>query len=127
MKNGNELDFIDFEEEKAKLWMLAYSEIKRILLLKGLVNQRVELPSNGLIVYVKLELPDVLLLEDAYGKKDFAEYYSEITKIAEEYNIDLTEFEILTAIMFKYFAAFAVLFLLNGGVEPCLLFCSACF
>lgn len=85
MKNGNELDFIDFEEEKAKLWMLAYSEIKRILLLKGLVNQRVELPSNGLIVNVKLELPDVLLLEDAYGKKDFAEYFDD-DKLFEVYN-----------------------------------------
>lgn len=38
------------------------------------------------------------------SKDDFAEYYSEITKIAEEYNIDLTEFEILTAVMFKCFA-----------------------
>jgi len=85
MKNGNELDFIDFEEEKAKLWMLAYSEIKRILLLKGLVNQRVELPSNGLIVYVKLELPDVLLLEDAYGQNDYAEYFDD-DKLFEVYN-----------------------------------------
>lgn len=85
MKNGNELDFIDFEEEKAKLWMLAYSEIKRILLLKGLVNQRVELPSNGLIVYVKLELPDVLLLEDAYGKNDYAECFDD-DKLFEVYN-----------------------------------------
>ncbi len=85
MKNENELDFIDFEEEKAKLWMLAYSEIKRILLLKGLVNQRVELPSNGLIVYVKLELPDVLLLEDAYGQNDYAEYFDD-DKLFEVYN-----------------------------------------
>lgn len=85
MKNGNELDFIDFEEEKAKLWKLAYSEIKRILLQKGLVNQRVELPSNGLIVYVKLELPDVLLLEDAYGQNDYAEYFDD-DKLFEVYN-----------------------------------------
>ncbi len=85
MKNGNELDFIDFEEEKAKLWMLAYSEIKRILLLKGLVNQRVDLPNNGLIVYVKLELPDVLLLEDASGQNDYAECFDD-DKLFEVYN-----------------------------------------
>lgn len=77
MKNGIELDFIDFEEEKAKLWELAYSEIKRILLLKGLVNQRVELPSNGLIQSVKLELPDVIVLEDIYGRNDYAECFED--------------------------------------------------
>ena len=85
MKNGIELDFIDFEEEKAKLWELAYSEIKRILIQKGLANQRVELPSNGLIVYVKLELPDVLLLEDAYCQNDYAEYFDD-DKLFEVYN-----------------------------------------
>ena len=85
MEKDTELDYIDFEEEKAKLWKLAYSEIKRILLQKGLVNQRVELPSNGLIVYVKLELPDVLLLEDAYGQNDYAECFDD-DKLFEVYN-----------------------------------------
>lgn len=35
---------------------------------------------------------------------DFAKYVFEISDIAEKNNIDLTEFEILTAVMFKYFA-----------------------
>ena len=77
MEKDTELVFIDFEEEKAKLWKLAYSEIKRILLLKGLANQRVELPGNGIIDSVKLELPDVLFLEDVLGKYDFAEHFED--------------------------------------------------
>lgn len=36
--------------------------------------------------------------------EDFVKYVFEISKIADENNIDLTEFEILTAVMFKYFA-----------------------
>lgn len=35
---------------------------------------------------------------------DFAEYVFKITNLADKNNIDLTEFEILTAVMFKYFA-----------------------
>jgi dihydrofolate synthase/folylpolyglutamate synthase len=35
---------------------------------------------------------------------DFAKYVFEISTLAEKNNIDLTEFEILTAVMFKYFA-----------------------
>lgn len=35
---------------------------------------------------------------------DFAKYVYEILELAQENNIDLTEFEILTAVMFKYFA-----------------------
>ena len=35
---------------------------------------------------------------------DFSSYVFEISAIAEKNNIDLTEFEILTAVMFKYFA-----------------------
>ena len=35
---------------------------------------------------------------------DFAHYVFEITELADRNNIDLTEFEILTAVMFKYFA-----------------------
>ena len=77
MKNNTELDFIDFEEEKARLWMLAYSEIKQILILKGLENLQVELPSNGLIQSVKLELPDVIVLEDIYGRNDYAECFED--------------------------------------------------
>ena len=34
---------------------------------------------------------------------DFADYVFEISELAEKNNIDLTEFEILTAVMFKYF------------------------
>lgn len=37
-------------------------------------------------------------------KDDFAKYVFEICEIADKNNIHLTEFEILTAIMFKYFA-----------------------
>ena len=77
MENDTELDYIDFEEEKAKLWKMAYSEIKRILLLKGLVNQRVELPCNGLSYGIILELPDVIVLEDSYGRKDYAECFED--------------------------------------------------
>ena len=91
MKNGNELDFIDFEEEKAKLWKLAYSEIKRILLLKGLANQRVELPNNGLIQSVKLDLPDVIVLEDIYGRNDYAECFED-DYLFEVYNSLTFEF-----------------------------------
>lgn len=38
------------------------------------------------------------------SKDDFANYVFEIVKIADENNIHLTEFEILTAVMFKYFS-----------------------
>ena len=38
------------------------------------------------------------------AKDVFAKYISEICEIADKNDIDLTEFEILTAIMFKYFA-----------------------
>lgn len=41
--------------------------------------------------------------------KDFVKYIFEITEIADKNGIDLTEFEILTAVMFKYFA--------DNGVE----------
>lgn len=38
------------------------------------------------------------------SKDDFAKYVFEIVKIADENNIHLTEFEILTVVMFKYFS-----------------------
>ena len=38
------------------------------------------------------------------SKNDFALYVKEITSLADKNNIDLTEFEILTACAFKYFA-----------------------
>lgn len=38
------------------------------------------------------------------SKDDFAKYVFDIVKIADENNIHLTEFEILTAVMFKYFS-----------------------
>lgn len=38
------------------------------------------------------------------SQENFSEYVSEICKIADNNNIHLTEFEILTAVMFKYFA-----------------------
>lgn len=37
-------------------------------------------------------------------ENEFARYVFDISNLAEKYNIDLTEFEILTAVMFKYFA-----------------------
>ena len=37
------------------------------------------------------------------SKEDFAKYTEKICKLANENKIDLTEFEILTAVMFKYF------------------------
>ena len=37
------------------------------------------------------------------SKNDFAEYIEKICNLADEHNIDLTEFEILTAVMFDYF------------------------
>ena len=91
MEKDTELDYIDFEEEKAKLWKLAYSEIKRILLLKGLANQRVELSSNGLIQSVKLDLPDVIVLEDIYGRNDYAECFDD-DYLFEAYNSLIFEF-----------------------------------
>ena len=44
---------------------------------------------------------------------DFAKYVFEISELADKNNIDLTEFEILTAVMFKYFA--------DNGVEVAVL------
>ena len=38
------------------------------------------------------------------SQENFSKYVSEICKIADNNNIHLTEFEILTAVMFKYFA-----------------------
>ena len=38
------------------------------------------------------------------SKNDFAKYVSEVCCITEKNKIDLTEFEVLTAVMFKYFA-----------------------
>ena len=38
------------------------------------------------------------------SKQDFANYTKQITILADKNNIHLTEFEILTTIMFKYFA-----------------------
>lgn len=38
------------------------------------------------------------------SKDDFANYVFEIVKIVDENNLHLTEFEILTAVMFKYFS-----------------------
>lgn len=38
------------------------------------------------------------------SKEDFSKYVFEITKLADQHNIHLTEFEVLTAVMFKYFA-----------------------
>ncbi len=35
--------------------------------------------------------------------EEFSKYVFEITKLAQQNSIDLTEFEILTAVMFKYF------------------------
>ena len=77
MENVTVFEYIDFDEEKAKLWQLAYSEIKRILVLRGMVNQRVELPGDGLIHNIKLELPDILIVEDNYGRNDYVEYFED--------------------------------------------------
>jgi len=41
---------------------------------------------------------------EAISDEDFANYVFEISGLADKNNIDLTEFEILTAVMFKYFA-----------------------
>lgn len=38
------------------------------------------------------------------SKEDFSKYVFEITELADQHNIHLTEFEVLTAVMFKYFA-----------------------
>lgn len=70
-------DYIDFEEEKAKLWQLAYSEIKRLIIQNGWINQRIELPNNGVVKSVTLELPSVLILEDNYGNCDNAESFED--------------------------------------------------
>lgn len=41
---------------------------------------------------------------EAVSDEEFSKYVFEISNLAENNNIDLTEFEILTAVMFKYFA-----------------------
>lgn len=38
------------------------------------------------------------------SERDFSQYVSDIVELADKNNIDLTEFEILTAVMFKYFS-----------------------
>ena len=40
----------------------------------------------------------------AISKNDFAKYVFEVINLSDKNNINLTEFEILTAVMFKYFA-----------------------
>ena len=77
MAEDTTIDYIDFEEEKAKLWQRAYSEIKRILILKGLANQRVELPNCKMIKSITLELPDILVMENSYGRYDYAEFFED--------------------------------------------------
>ena len=77
MVEGTTIDYIDFEEEKARLWQRAYSEVKRLLILKGLENQRVELPNCAMMKSVTLEMPDVLVLEDGNGKHDYGEYFED--------------------------------------------------
>lgn len=85
MTSKTKFDFIDFEEEKVKLWQKAYSEIKHILILKGFENQRVELHREEIVHCVKLELPDILVLEDIFGKNDYAENFED-DKLFEVYN-----------------------------------------
>jgi len=41
---------------------------------------------------------------DDISKDDFAKYVNEVCNLSEKENIHLTEFEILTAVMFKYFS-----------------------
>lgn len=77
MANKTKSDYIDFEEEQTKLWQLAYSEIKRILILKNLTNQRVELPNCETMKSVTFETPDVLILENTYGRSDYAEFFED--------------------------------------------------
>lgn len=77
MAEETNTDYIDFEEEKAKLWQRAYFGIKCTLILKGLANQRVELPNSETMKSVVLELPDVLVLEDSYGRCGYAEFFED--------------------------------------------------
>ncbi len=42
--------------------------------------------------------------QEEISKEDFSKYYENIVTISQNNNIDPTEFEILTAIMYKYFA-----------------------
>lgn len=42
--------------------------------------------------------------QEEISKEDFSRYYENIVTISQKNNIDPTEFEILTAIMYKYFA-----------------------
>ena len=44
------------------------------------------------------------IFDDCITDEDFSKYVFEISELAQQNNIDLTEFEILTAVMFKYFA-----------------------
>ena len=46
----------------------------------------------------------IQICSEPISENDFAKYTFEINEIANKNNIDLTEFEILTTIMFKYFA-----------------------
>ncbi len=46
----------------------------------------------------------IKISDNPISDSDFAEYVFDISKLADKNNIDLTEFEILTAVMFKYFA-----------------------
>jgi len=53
-------------------------------------TERIKVSQNGLLISI--------------SDFDFVDYVFKISEIAEKNNIDLTEFEILTAVMFKYFA-----------------------
>ena len=46
----------------------------------------------------------IKICADEISDDNFAKYVFEISDLAEKNGIDLTEFEILTAVMFKYFA-----------------------
>lgn len=46
----------------------------------------------------------IKILGQDISKPEFAQYFETVTKVANENNIHLTEFEILTVMMFKYFA-----------------------
>lgn len=46
----------------------------------------------------------IQICNEPISKEDFSKYVFEVFELAEKNNIDLTEFEILTTVMFKYFA-----------------------
>ena len=77
MVEDTTIDYIDFEEEKAKLWQRAYSGIRRIIEQKDLVSHHIGLPCDSYIRFVVLESSEARMFEDCNGNYDYCESFED--------------------------------------------------